>query len=317
MERELVSPPAGLLIWQMIYAAVLVAVVVLIAYLVICWMRRCGKESNLLLMLLAFSLAVGSCAKKGLPQKNEPAGWALVWEDEFKEDGPPDSAKWSFAGRKSADWACYCADTLATTYVEDGQLYLRGIVNQDESDTAKYKTACIQTKGNFSFKYGKVEVKAKLSRGKGSWPAIWLMPQDSRYGGWPGSGEIDVMEHLNHDSIIYQTLHSAYIDKLNQKTNPVYFATAPFKEGEFNIFGLEWYPDRLDFFVNGKKTFSYPKIDDADHKQWPFDQEFYIILDQALGGNWAGAIKDENLPVQMVVDWVRVYQKDKRQEARL
>lgn len=98
---------------------------------------------------------------------------------------------------------------------------------------------------------------------------------------------------------------------MNQKTNPVYSATSPFKEGEYNTFGVEWYPDRLDFFVNGHKTFSYPKVDHVDPSQWPFDEEFYIILDQALGGNWVGRIDDKYLPVQMIVDWVRVYQREK------
>ncbi|MGV3504928.1 MAG: glycoside hydrolase family 16 protein [Adhaeribacter sp.] len=254
-----------------------------------------------------FLLLVGTSCRL-LPTGNKAAGWQLRWEDDFRQEGSPDPAKWTFAGRKSPDWACYCADTLATTYVKNGILYLKGIKNQDPTDTAAYKTGCIQTKNKFSFQYGRVEVRARLSEGKGSWPAIWLMPQESRYGGWPDSGEIDLMEHLNRDTVIYQTLHSHYIDKQQQKTRPVYFATPSFKAGEFNIFGLEWYPDRLDFFVNGRKTFSYPKIQGADSRQWPFDQPFYLILNQALGGSWVGSIHDRDLPLQMEVDWVRVYQ---------
>ncbi|PTX18058.1 beta-glucanase (GH16 family) [Pontibacter mucosus] len=265
-------------------------------------------------VLVLLILCAGCTA---IPQKAKPVEWVLLWDDEFETDGAPDPAKWSFSGRKSPDWACYCADNPSTTFVKDGQLYLRGILNEDPADTAKYQTACIQTKDKFAFKYGKVEVRAKLSKGKGSWPAIWLMPQESKYGGWPNSGEIDIMEHLNYDSIVYQTLHSHYIDNLQQKTNPVYFATPPFREGEFNTYGLEWYPDRLDFFINGQKTFSYPKIKNANSSQWPFDEEFYIILDQALGGNWVGSIKDEDLPVQMVVDWVRVYQTSNQLQANL
>src|SRR5690606_20313311 len=112
----------------------------------------------------------------------------------------------------------------------------------------------------------------------------------------------------NFDTVVYQTIHSTYVDVQQKKEKPVYFATPSFKEGEFNVFGLEWYPDRLDFFLNGEKTFTYPKIEGATPEQWPFDQEFYIILDQALGGAWVGEIHDEDLPVEMVVDWVRVYQ---------
>lgn len=256
-----------------------------------------------LLFLLLIGVVFYSC--KTLQTDPE---WELIWHDEFDQDGDPDPSNWAFSGRGKPDWNRYCADNPQTRFVKDGKLHLRGIVNTDDSDPAPYQTGCIQTKSNFSFKYGKVEVKAKLSKGKGSWPAIWMMPQDAVYGGWPHSGEIDIMEHLNYDSIIYQTLHSNYIDVMGEKENPVYFHTPSFKEDEFNVFGLEWYPDRLDFFVNGQKTFSYPKIEGADSKQWPFDQEFYIILDQALGGNWVGEIIDEDLPVEMVVDWVRVYQ---------
>jgi beta-glucanase (GH16 family) len=149
-------------------------------------------------------------------------------------------------------------------------------------------------------------VRAKLSQGQGSWPAIWLLGEN---GNWPNNGEIDVMEHLNFDTIFYQTMHSYYIDKLKNKNNPKYFTTAPFKVNEFNTFGMEWYPDRIDLLVNGQKTFSYPRLpNDSTHSQWPFDQPFYIILDQALGGNWPGPVNNNDLPQQMIVDWVRVYQ---------
>lgn len=236
--------------------------------------------------------------------------WNLLWQDEFDYQGKPDVTKWSFAPRKSADWACYCADNDSTTYVKEGNLHLRAVLNTNPLDTVKYNTGCIRTTDKFSFKYGKIEVRAKLGKGKGSWPAIWMMPQDPNYGGWPHSGEIDIMEHLNFDSFVYQTLHSNYIDIQEKKEHPPYFTTVPFKADTYNVYGVEWYPDRLDFFVNGKKTFTYPKIENADSHQWPFDQEFFIILDQALGGSWVGNINDEDLPVEMLVDWVRVYQKN-------
>src|SRR3546814_19498058 len=94
----------------------------------------------------------------------------------------------------------------------------------------------ISTKGKFAFRYGKLEVRAWFSGGQGSWPAIWLMPQEGVYGGWPQSGEIDVMEHLNRDTVVYQTLHSNEIDVAGRKQDPMYFVTAAFNEDEFNIF---------------------------------------------------------------------------------
>lgn len=237
----------------------------------------------------------------------DKSDWELIWSDDFLVDGMPDESKWSFSGRRSPDWACYCTDQLENAEVKDGILHLRGMVAENDSDTAAYQTGCIQTKGKFSFQYGKLEVRAKLGQGQGSWPAIWLMPEKSVYGGWPRSGEIDVMEQLNFDSIFYQTIHTEYIDIQQQKNHPKYHATAPFQMGEFNVFGLEWYPDRLDFFINGMKTFTYPKLLDEGTSQWPFDQEFYIILNQALGGNWPGPVTPDDLPVEMQVDWVKVY----------
>lgn len=258
---------------------------------------------NTWLFLAVFCLF--SCKKPETTSANE---WKLIWSDEFSTDGKPDNTKWSFAGRNKSDWCAYCNDDLSTTEVKDGKLYLRGIINPNASDGEKYLTGCIQSKGKFFFKYGKMEVCAKLSKGKGSWPAIWLMPEKSVYGGWPKSGEIDVMEQLNFETFFYQTIHSDYIDNLKQKENPKYYTTVPYEVDQFNIFGLEWYPDRIDLFFNGKKTFTYPKIDNNGSSQWPFDQEFYIILNQALGGNWPGPVNPDDLPVEMEVDWVKVYQ---------
>jgi len=258
--------------------------------------------TGLFLFSLLFAMNHKSLAQEHLEN------WDLIWQDEFNYEGKPDAKKWSFAPRKPVDWACYCADNDATRYVKNGKLHLRGVLNTKPEDTVKYNTGCIRTTDKFSFKYGKIEVRAKLDKGKGSWPAIWMMPQDPQYGGWPHSGEIDIMEQLNYDTIVYQTLHSNYVDIQEKKAVPKYFKTVPYKVNAYNVYGLEWYPDRLEFYLNGEKTFTYPKIENADSKQWPFDQEFFIILDQALGGNWVGSIKDEDLPVEMLVDWVRVYQ---------
>lgn len=251
-------------------------------------------------LLFLSQFLFSSCAK------SQTSKWKLTWSDEFSYNGKPDNSKWSFSGRGKSDWACFCTDDTATAFVKDGFLYLSGIQSNNPSDTAEYMTGCIQTKGKFSFKYGKLEVRAKLSEGQGSWPAIWLLGEN---GNWPNNGEIDVMEHLNFDSIFYQTMHSYYIDVLKHKDDPKYFTTASFKVGDFNVYGMEWYPGRIDLLINGKKTFSYPKIpDDTTGKQWPFDQPFYLILDQALGGNWPGPVNKKDLPQQMIVDWVRVYQ---------
>jgi len=251
------------------------------------------------------SSSIRSTGKAKLHSEKE---WAIIWEDDFSVDGHPDSSKWIFSGRGTSNWKCYCSDSESTTFVKDGNLYLKGIISTDSNDTAKYETGCIESRNKFSFLYGKIEVKAKVNGGKGAWPAIWMMPSQPTYGGWPNSGEIDIMERLNQDNYVYQSVHSQYIDVQDIK-NPKHSAKAVIESGDYNVYGLEWNPDRLDFFVNGKPSFSYPRLQNTDSNQWPFDREFYIILNQALGGDWVGEILDEDLPVEMLVDWVRVYQK--------
>lgn len=268
---------------------------------------NCFYRKNCCLQVLALCLVLFGCSMNAVAQQKKK--WKLIWKDEFKHDGLPDESKWGFSPRTKANWACYCYNDTSTAVVRNGKLLLRGIVaDKRTNDTARYQTGCIQTKGKFSFLYGKMEVRAKLPQGKGSWPAIWLMPEEAVYGGWPHSGEIDVMEHLNYDTIFYQTLHSHYIDGLKEKNNPKYFNTASFKTGDYNVYGMEWSEEKIDFFINGKRTFTYPKIqNDTTGVQWPFDQKFYIILNQALGGSWAGPIGDNDLPQQMEIDYVRVY----------
>lgn len=237
--------------------------------------------------------------------------WKLVWSDEFSEDGRPDPGRWSIDRAGSPAWMCYCSDDPETVFVKDGMLNLVGMHSKNSRDTASYMTGCIGTQRKFFFKYGKVEARAKFPQKTGTWPAIWLMPEESVYGNWPKSGEIDIMEHVSEEPTIHQTVHSGHIELSGQTDNPPYHHDASYHIGEFNVYGLAWYPDRLDFFVNGKKTFSYPKLKDGPAEQWPFDQPFYVILDFALGGcDWLQAPKAEDLPATMQIDWVRVYQRE-------
>ena len=115
------------------------------------------------------------------------------------------------------------------------------------------------------------------------------------------------MEHLNFDDFVYQTVHSRYTYTLKRR-DPRNTATGKIKKKGYNVYGLEWYPDKLVFFVNGKETFTYPRLP-AEEKngQWPFDKPFYILVDMQLGGSWVGNVDMEQLPVEMHVDWVRVY----------
>ncbi len=250
--------------------------------------------------------------------QNENENWVLLWEDQF-EGNKLDTTKWSLISTqpnhydRSPDWKKHMIADERLHSVENGKLFLKGMNNPGiENDDRPFLTGGVESKGKFSFKYGKVEIRAKKECAKGAWPALWMMPEEGVYGGWPHSGEIDIMEHLNYDSIIHHTVHTRYTNVLKNTSNPPRgIGNIRADVTEWNIYGLEWHPDVLIWTVNGKETFRYPRVDglDDEMKQWPFDQPFYFILSQQLGGSWVGKVHPDELPVSMIVDYVRVYQK--------
>lgn len=234
--------------------------------------------------------------------------WELVWEDDFNA-AELDTQKWTKIVPNNADWGKHMSDDPACYSFKNGCIYLNGIQNTDTiSDSRPYLTGGIYTKGKFAFQYGKIEICARLENARGAWPAMWMLAEQKKYGNYPRNGEIDIMEHLNYETKIYQTTHSYYTLELGQKDNPPHGGTAEIDTAAFNVFGLAWYPDRLEFLLNGENTFTYPRVADVDSTQWPYDQPFYILIDQQLGGSWVGEITPEDLPVSMIVDWVKVYQ---------
>lgn len=229
----------------------------------------------------------------------------VVFEDNFDQAGRiPDTAKWSLCRRVKGDlWANYFSQSYDQAYVKNGKLILKA-----EKVRGIYKTGGVQTKGKVEFTYGKVEVRAKFVTAKGGWPAIWMIPQPND--GGVIDGEIDIMEQLNNDSIVYQTIHSHYIDALKHN-DTVRSATESYNVNDFNIYAVCWYPEKVCFYVNGKMTFSYPNLhlaNEATMRQWPYNKPFYLILNYALGGKgtWPGVITDSQLPAHMEVDWIKV-----------
>ncbi len=257
-------------------------------------------------VFLALLTACSTADKLGTSSEKS---WELIWEDSFNETAL-DTTHWSVIKRNLADWGNTLSDHPDCIYIKDGKLYLRGIVNPDfEKDTSRYLTGGVETKEKFAFQYGKIEIRAKLENAQGAWPAIWMLADQPKYGAYPRNGEIDLMEHLNFEDQVYQTVHSYYTLELKEKTNPPYYKTTPVETENYNTYGMEWFPDKLAFTLNGKETFTYPRLEDVDTSQWPFDQPFFLMIDMQLGGSWVGEVDPEDLPVQMIVDWVRVYQK--------
>ena len=231
--------------------------------------------------------------------------WELSWSDEF--DGEEiDWSVWSKTPRNRSDWSNYMSGADELYDIREGKLVLRGIVNREHpEDSARYLTGGIWGMGKQNFTLGRMDVRARFDSGGGFWPAIWMLGEDA---GWPVAGEIDLMEHLNSDDIIYQTVHSGYTQEGNKTPPPG--ATAPIDKSSFNIYSVEVHPEELIFLVNDVVTHRYPRLESEAVKQFPFgDRDFYLILSAQLGGNWVGAVDPGDLPVEMEVDWVRYYRK--------
>ncbi|MCM1066179.1 MAG: glycoside hydrolase family 16 protein [Muribaculaceae bacterium] len=234
--------------------------------------------------------------------------WKLVWAEEF--NGPElDTEVWSKCHRSTPDWCNTMSEDESLYELRDGKLILRGVVNPDTStDPSPFLTGGVWTKGKKSFEPGRFEIRARLEGTKGAWPAIWLLPFDHQKYSWPEGGEIDIMERLNNNHVAYQTVHSPYTYTLGQTDSPQSSKTSPIDRDGFNVYGVDMYPDKIVFHINGVTTHVYPRIEElADKGQFPFYIPQYLLIDMQLGGQWVGEVDPADLPVEMEVDWVRHY----------
>jgi beta-glucanase (GH16 family) len=240
----------------------------------------------------------------------------LVWADEFNTPGLPDSTKWAYdAGRgcpQNCGWGnnelqYYTMYRKENARVENGHLIIEA--HKESYQSANYTSTRLVTREKGHWKYGRVEVKAKLPAGTGMWPAIWMLPAHTSYGGWPHSGEIDIVEFVGYvpDSV-YATVHTgAYNGMRNtQKGGRTYRKDL---SSAFHVYAAQWTETSISFFIDGEKYFSFSN-EKSGTAAWPFDQAFYLILNIAVGGNWGGkkGVDDLIFPQRMEVDYVRVYQ---------
>lgn len=238
-----------------------------------------------------------------------PADMEVVFEDDFDNTtGIPDPDKWVLCEKSTSTWARYLSESYNQAYTKDGSLYLVG-----EQVDGEYKTGGIETRGKFEFEHGTVECRARFVRmPMGGHTGIWMMPAPPALQ-WPKSGEIDIMEHLNKEDIIYQTVHTWYADDMGHKDDPKAQGTADVNKEDWNIYGVEWTADKITYTVNGQKYLEYPNLHldgENGEYQWPFNHPFYIILSQSLGGEgtWEGPITNSELPAIFEIDWIRVTQ---------
>jgi beta-glucanase (GH16 family) len=300
-------------------------------------MRRilCSLGLSVVLILIAHGPLVNAQAKPG---------WKLAWSDEF--DGKDiDRTKWDFdlgngfynyeAKQWIAGWGNgelqYYTREPDNAFVKDGMLHIRAL--KESLHGFGYSSAKLKTKKRdgsmlFATKYGKIEFRAKLPTGKGIWPAVWMLPQEEKHGGWAASGEIDILEVKGHEpNQVLGTLHFGSRWPANTNISKTYTLPDKGTVADFHVYTLEWTPGEFEWAVDGKTYatqnfwWSSSKSDgkkgakpakETDLNPWPapFDQPFYLIINLAVGGQFPGSPdKTTPFPAEMLIDFVRVYEK--------
>lgn len=263
------------------------------------------------------------------PTQPADKDWRLAWSDEFDYEGPPDESIWNidrWPARVVNDEDQAYTDRPKNLRVENGNLVIEA--HKEEFDNANFTSARIHTRGKRDILYGRIEVRALLPRGMGSWPAIWMLPSDPfRYAtkceegdvwqgsaecdAWPNSGEIDIMEHVGYEmGHVHGTVHNEayYWAKWEQRKGRILLDDVDTK---FHTYALEWTPEKIDVFVDDTLYFTYVN-EQSGWNSWPYDHPFHVILNVAVGGMWGragGGIDDSIFPQRMLVDFVRVYER--------
>jgi beta-glucanase (GH16 family) len=246
----------------------------------------------------------------GFSHQKKSKQWALVWSDEFNYTGLPDSTKWNYDvggnGWGNNELEYYTKARWQNARVMNGNLIIE--LRKEKMDARDYTSARLVTKGKGDWKYGKIEVRAKLPRGLGTWPAIWMLGSATPFK-WPDDGEIDIMEHVGFDpGVIHGSIHCQKYNHVigTQKTSVIKVNDCM---DEYHVYGLEWDSENITILVDDKKYFSF-KNEHTGYDAWPFMQPMHLLLNIAFGGNWGGqkGIDDSILSQQMLVDYVRVYQ---------
>lgn len=241
--------------------------------------------------------------------------YQLAWSDEF-EDSTLDSAKWTVVIGDGCPDLCgfgnrekqYYSDSTSYLKIEEGKLVITGA--KDSLGSQPYSSAKIMSKGKGDWKHGRIEVRAKLPMGKGTWPAIWMLP--TKEGGitWPDDGEIDIMEHVGYNQgMVYGALHTG--DYNGMYGTQICDSTYVEDVGEvFHTYALQWESGHIAWSLDGEE---YARVErtDTTYSAWPFVRPYHLIINLAVGGNWGGkyGIDDSIWPQQFEIDYVRVYQK--------
>ncbi|MDF7812187.1 glycoside hydrolase family 16 protein [Hymenobacter sp. YC55] len=267
------------------------------------------------LLLLVCAFGAPGVSKPNASKSPKYSFKKLLWSDEFNYTGLPDSVKWSYDvggsgwGNKEAQF--YSKARRENARVEKGNLVIearREALNPPNPYTSARLVS--RAKGGGSLTYGRVEVRAQLPAARGTWPAIWMLPDDWKYGdkGWPANGEIDIMEYVGYrPAVVQASTHCKkyYFRTNNQKTDSISVPTAT---KAFHVYAIEWTPETITAFVDDKAYFT-SRNEHSGWEAWPWDHPFHLLLNVAVGGEWGGkkGIDETAFPQQMLVDYVRFY----------
>ena len=273
-----------------------------------------------LIFLLTFTVIISAASA---------AEWEMVFSDEFDYTGLPDPNKWDYEVGfiRNNESQYYTKARKENARVEDGNLIIEArkekfsnaAYNPDSQsrgqgngrraqELADYTSASLITLGKESWCYGRIEVRAKLPTGVGTWPAIWMLGTNMREVGWPTCGEIDIMENVGFDpNRIHANIHTRDYNHV-QGTNKGNNIEVDKPYEKFHVYAIEWFEDHIDFFVDDNKYFTF-KNEGTGNAVWPYDKEHYLILNLAIGGSWGGqkGIDDSIFPQKYYIDYVRVY----------
>ena len=257
--------------------------------------------------------------------------YELVWSDEFNYSGKPDPEKWSYeiGFIRNLEEQIY-TKRKKNVRVKNGNLELTAHkenfknkrydpevknyrINTASSD---YTSGSIHTQDKFEFKYGRVDVRAKLPEGNGVWPAIWMLGANFEEIEYPLAGEIDIMEFVGIEpNEIHGTVHFPWDNHSGIKADGGTYSLKNISE-EFHVYSLNWTKDKIEFLVDNQKFHEF-EIDNAGLDRNPFRKPFYLILNFALGGNWAGEVDPDIFPQKFLIDYVRVYKLKEEKKAGL
>ncbi|MEM6782403.1 MAG: glycoside hydrolase family 16 protein [Bacteroidota bacterium] len=248
--------------------------------------------------------------------------WQLVWADEFDYEGLPDSTKWAYDvggwGWGNNELQHYTEADLDNARVQDGVLTIEA--RHEPTEGKDYSSARLLTRGKAAWTYGRIEVRAQLPHGLGTWAAIWMLFEDRVHSeqGWPDNGEIDIMEHVGFDpGVVHATVHTKAFNHMHG-THVGDKIDVPAFDEAFHEYAIEWTPTEIRAYVDDEHYFTYANTSAAFTEEtgqpawasWPFDHPHHLILNIAVGGNWGGqqGVDPAVFPQQMRIDYVRVYE---------